>query len=132
MATKTPSEIVADKIATQKLLRAEGFFRMVARDNSDAKAAQLEADAESGRLTDAAIAVAQSRHMAAMADYKSGNAEDRAIAGYKVKRAVAHFALSEGRRPSGELLPVVATVAPTVGTPAQTDSAPVDSSANAQ
>ena len=55
------------------------------------------------------------KHGAAMRDFKSGNALDRAIEGFKIKATVADYAKSEGRKPNGEVpAPVIATVAPTV------------------
>lgn len=128
MAQRTPSDIARDKILTQKILRDEGYFRQVAKDNADAKAAQLESDAASGRLEEQARYVASARHAAAMSDFKSGNALDRAVEGYRVKRAIADLAMADGRRPTGEILPVVKEVPAAVGaTPAATDSAPTDS-----
>lgn len=127
MATKTPSEIVADKIATQKALRAAGFFRMVEQDKSDARAEQIAADASSGRLADAATAVAQARHSAAMVDYKSGNALDRAVEAYKVKRAVSDLGLSEGRNANGAMLPTVAEIPAGIAVKAaESDSQTID------
>lgn len=52
----------------------------------------------------AAIDVGAIRHSAAMQDYASGQATERALAAFTVKLAVADLAKSKGRKPNGEIL----------------------------
>lgn len=65
----------------------------------------MATDVEFRKLTvQNAIMVGEARHEAAIVDFASGQATQRAISAYKVKRAVADFAKGEGRKANGEAL----------------------------
>ncbi len=113
MAEKlTPAQKAAEIVETKRLTLA-----MLA---TDTEIAQHEATISRRKSLEAM----GNRHVASMRDYSSGNALDRAVEGFKVKRAVADLAKSQGLKPNGEAIVVPAPkLDPNVASDVETESA---------
>ena len=92
MADKqTPQEKAADAALTKKLT-----LQMLVTDPEYRDLVAADIGTRTALSTKA-------RHESAMVDFKSGNALDRAIAGFEVKATVADYARAKGRKANGEI-----------------------------
>ncbi len=113
MAEKmTPAQKAAEIVETKRIVT-----QLLASDS------EIHA-AEASISRRKALTAVGDRHVAQMRDFSSGNALDRAVEGFKVKRAVADLAKSQGLKPNGEAIVVPAPKVPEdVASDVETESA---------